>query len=445
MRCKIRRGLTIIAALAVALAGCAQHQAASLVPLERSYAAPQYQQNPSGATSDLNRNEERLIYSFPRWRRGGLPIAGLVAGDRGEMFGATVFGGTGDCHDVYPGCGIVFKLTPAAGGFKESTAYNFKNHGDGGEPQSLVRDSRGALYGITSFGYQISPVLFRLVPCGYRFCETTLYRFSGLQNPEGSLTLTPDGSLYGTNASFASSYGMIFRFTPSAAGFTQRILFQFDGANGIDPRSPLLVDSSGVIYGTTSQGGTGSAPECLGGGCGTIFMLTPSASGYTETVLYNFNGINDGAFPNALVSDGSGTFYASAGLSAGDACVDGGCGTLFSFNLRTRKLKVLYQFTRSGLWFPDSALTFKAPGTFYGTTSQNGLGDTGNGGVFKLERSGKRFVESTVHTFAGSPGDGQFPRGGLLLGPTGNALYGTTFWGGKGAGTVFQLLQKDEK
>jgi hypothetical protein len=276
MRCKIRRCPTIIAALAVAVTACAQDQAASFVPSGLSYAAPQYRQNPSGATSDVKRNEERLIYRFPRWRRGGLSVAGLVAGDRGEMYGATLFGGTGHCHDVYPGCGIVFKLTPEGDGFKETTAYHFKNHGDGAEPQSLVRDGRGALYGITSLGYQITPVLFRLLPCGNRLCETTLYQFGGAQNPFGSLTLTADGSLYGTDLSFGSSYGMIFRFTPSAAGFTERILYQFNGSNGTDPRSPLLVDSSGTIYGTTSQGGTGSAAECLGGGCGTIFMLTPS-------------------------------------------------------------------------------------------------------------------------------------------------------------------------
>lgn len=442
MRRKIRRCPMIIVTLAAALAGCAQQQAALFVPSDRLYPSPEYQQRSSSLTSDVEPVEqklERLVYSFPRWRRGGLPVAALVAGDRGEMYGATVFGGTGGCHDVYPGCGVVFKLTPEGGGFKESTAYNFRNQGDGGGPQSLVRDRRGALFGITSFGYMMSPVLFRLVPCGNRFCETTLYQFGGVQNPSGSLTLTSDGSLYGTNTSFASSYGSIFRFTPSAAGFTERILFQFNGSNGIDPRSPLLVDSSGVIYGTTSQGGTNSAPECLGRGCGTIFMLTPSASEYTETVLYDFKGTDDGAFPDALVSDGSGTFYASAGLSGGTACVDGGCGTLFSFNLRTRKLKVLYHFTRSGLWFPDSQLTFNPPGTFYGTTSQNGLGATGNGGVFELERKGNGFVETTVHTFAGSPRDGQFPRGGLLLAPAGKMLYGTTFWGGKGAGTVFQV------
>lgn len=417
-------------ALAVALAGCVQQQAAPIIPPQGSYTAPR------------DRQQERIIYNFPGWRRGGLPIAGLVAGVRGEMYGATLYGGTGHCQDVYPGCGVVFKLTrEPGGGFKESTAYNFQNQGDGSEPQGVVRDPHGVLYGITSYGYLTTPVLFRLVPAGNGFVETSLYRFAGLENPSGSLTLAPDGSLYGTDESFASIYGMIFRFTPSATGFTEQILYQFKNVlNGLDPRSPLLVDSSsGIIYGTTSQGGTGSAPECLGGGCGTIFMLTPSATGYTETVLYDFKGTDDGAFPNALVSDGSGTFYASAVLSGGSACIDGGCGTLFSFKLKTRKLKVLYQFARGGLWFPDSQLIFDRTGALYGTAAQNGYSGSSNGGVFKLARSGSGFVESTLHTFSGSPNDGQFPRGGLLLGPAGKAVYGTTFWGGKGIGSVFEV------
>ncbi|HEY2476959.1 MAG TPA: choice-of-anchor tandem repeat GloVer-containing protein [Candidatus Cybelea sp.] len=420
--------LTLAGVLAVALAACIQQQAAPFIPSAVSYAAPE------------GRQQERLIYNFPRWRRGGLPEAGLVAGDRGEMYGATDFGGKGHCHDVYPGCGIVFKLTSQrGGGFKESTAYNFQNDGDGSGPQGLVRDRRGALYGLTSYGYMTNPVLFRLAPTASGFVETTIHQFGGLENPSGSLTITPDGSLYGTDASFSSSYGMIFRFVPSGKGFTEQILYQFkNGVTGIDPTAPLLIDSSGTIYGTTSQGGTGYAPECLGGGCGTIFMLTPSGDAYAETVLYDFKGTDDGAFPNPLVSDGSGTFYASAGWSGGSACIDGGCGTLFSFNLKTRKLKVLHHFTRSGLWAADSKLIFDRTGALYGTAAQNGFG-VSNGGVFKLARRGNGFVESTIHAFAGSPNDGQFPRGGLLLGPAGKAVYGTTFWGGKNIGTVFEV------
>lgn len=371
-----------------------------------------------------------------------LPSAGLVARDRGAMYGVTLYGGTGGCDDIYPGCGIVFKLTPEGRGFRERTVYTFQNQGDGTGPMGLVRDRHGALYGLTTPGHSTTQVLFRLAPSRNGFSETTLYQFSSPQYPWGTLTLTADGSLYGTGLGIKTGTdGMIFRFTPHGKRFKEQLLYQFNGLNGMNPRSPLLIDSSGVIYGTTAQGGTGpSGPECLGGGCGTIFMLRPSSSGYTETLLYSFKGTDDGAYPNALVSDGAGTFYGTATRSGGYACGNYGCGTIFSFRLATRKLTVLYTFTHSGLWAPNSQLVRDHAGSLYGTAVGSGFGySSENGGVFNLTQRGSGFVESTLHTFAGSPKDGQFPNPGLLLGPAGKALYGTTYWGGHNIGTAFEV------
>ncbi|MBV9102242.1 MAG: hypothetical protein JO060_01560, partial [Candidatus Eremiobacteraeota bacterium] len=114
---------------------------------------------------------ERLIYDFPsNWLRGGLPAAGLIAGDRGAMYGSTVFGGTGACNDIYPGCGTVFELAPARGGFKQTVVYDFQRNGDGAGPAELVRDRSGVLYGITSTRPHL---LFRLIPSLSRYLEST--------------------------------------------------------------------------------------------------------------------------------------------------------------------------------------------------------------------------------------------------------------------------------
>ena len=56
----------------------------------------------------------------------------------------------------------------------------------------------------------------------------------------------------------------------------------------------LLLDAQGNLSGTTSSGGSSSACQ---GGCGTVFMLTPNGSGWTETVIYNFTGGADGGPP----------------------------------------------------------------------------------------------------------------------------------------------------
>jgi uncharacterized repeat protein (TIGR03803 family) len=386
---------------------------------------------------------ERLIYDFPgSWIHGGLPGTGLIAGDRGEMYGTTVFGGTGHCNDIYPGCGTVFALTPWRGGFKQSVIYNFRREEDGFGPDSLVRDRTGTFYGLAKI-HRNRPSLFRIAPSASGYSETTLYRFPNIQLPSGQLTIGPDGAIYGADISFTTqheyTYGMIFRFTQSGGSVTQRILYNFlTVSEGVSPRAPLVVDNAGVIYGATAFGGTTIGTDCINRGCGTIFKLTPKRSGYEFETLYRFTGGNDGFLPSALVRDASGIFYGVTSFG-GSKCPNGSCGTIFAFNAATQTHTVLYDFTSGGLWYPGGdPLALDATGALYGTTGQYGANNQ-NGGIFKLAPTPTGYVESVAHVFAGSPSDGNTSMGGLLLGPSGKALYGTTYWGGNGIGTAFEL------
>ncbi|MBV9102469.1 MAG: hypothetical protein JO060_02700 [Candidatus Eremiobacteraeota bacterium] len=98
----------------------------------------------------------------------------------------------------------------------------------------------------------------------------------------------------------------------------------------------------------------------------------------------------------------------------------------------------MYAFTSTGLWLPNGPVTIGAHGGIYGTAAQYGANNA-NGGVFNLTPTSSGYIESAVHLFTGSPNDGNSPNGGLLLDPNRQALYGTTYWGGNGIGTVFQL------
>jgi len=103
-------------------------------------------------------------------------------------------------------------------------------------------------------------------------------------------------------------------------------VWSFDGADGNGPSGPVVFDSNGAIYGTTEIGGTSNS--------GTVFELTPPAQpggAWTENVLYNFTGGNDGRQPSHGVvfgPDGAlyGTTYNGGGTLA--AC-GGGCGVVF--------------------------------------------------------------------------------------------------------------------
>ncbi len=83
--------------------------------------------------------------------------------------------------------------------------------------------------------------------------------------------------------------------------------------DGDEPSSGLIQDASGNLYGTTFDGGVYD----LYGDGGTVFELTPSGTGYTETVLYSFCAqssptiaCTDGSPPEGgLIEDASGNFF----------------------------------------------------------------------------------------------------------------------------------------
>ena len=67
------------------------------------------------------------------------------------------------------------------------------------------------------------------------------------------------------------------------------MLYSFTGPpdNGANPGFGVLFDEAGNIYGSTQVGGADKV--------GVDVELSPSGSGYVESVLYSFAGSPDGA------------------------------------------------------------------------------------------------------------------------------------------------------
>jgi uncharacterized repeat protein (TIGR03803 family) len=113
----------------------------------------------------------------------------------------------------------------------------------------------------------------------------------------------------------------------------ETVLYSFTGGtDGGYPFAGLIADKHGALYGVTLQGGGGGNCAALSSaGCGIVFKLTPPANGRTvwkETVLYTFcslPGCIDGAFPQAdLIADKQGALY---GTTQGGG--SGNHGTVF--------------------------------------------------------------------------------------------------------------------
>jgi uncharacterized repeat protein (TIGR03803 family) len=198
---------------------------------------------------------------------------------------------------------------------------------------------------------------------------------------------------------------------------TLTVLYNFTGgADGAYPWAGLIRDKDGNLYGTTTAGGPSNA--------GTVFKLDTAGK---ETVLHSFT-YSDGAGPLAgLVRDKVGNFYGTAyqGGSYGD-------GTVFKLDTAGKET-VLHSFTYSdgaGLW---SGLVMDKAGNLYGTAVEGG--SYGYGTVFKLDRTGN---ETVLYNFTGGA-DGAYPEAALVRDKDGN-LYSTTSLGGPyGYGTVFKL------
>lgn len=261
-----------------------------------------------GVVFKLNQSHtESVLYDFPGGASGGFSDVGLVVDSAGNLYGTTFNGGAN-------GFGTVFKLAP---GGAHSVLHSFAGT-DGANPQAgLVRDTAGNLYGTTlNGGSSGDGVVFKVAPSGV---ETVLHDFVGAptdgSGPAAGLLRDAAGNLYGTtNAGGSAGNGAVFKIDPSG---TETILYNFQGgADGRDPSAVLVEDSKGDLFGTTQFGGSG---PCLFSGCGVIFEVTPAG---VETVVHSFSGFpTDGAIPfGGLIADSSGNLYGTTSQGGASNC-----------------------------------------------------------------------------------------------------------------------------
>jgi uncharacterized repeat protein (TIGR03803 family) len=306
----------------------------------------------------------------------------------------------------------------------------------------MISDSSGNLYGTTrSGGDSDVGTVFKLAPTGSGgYTESVLHAFTGSSdgaNPVGRLLMDSQGNLYGTTEFGGSNNtGTVFKLSPSGGGYTESILYSFAaGSDGANPVACLIMDTTGNLYGTTAYGGGSSINSN-----GTVFKLAPNGSGgYTESVLYRFTGGSDGANPfGGLIMDTAGNLYGTTYYGGGSQN-DGDVFKLAPNGSGGYTESVLYSFTGGDGANSLADLMLDTGGNLYGTTQSGGSNNSGT--VFMLSpNGGGGYTESVLYSFtAGS--DGSVPTAGLIMDSTGS-LYGTAAYsgsGGFGYGTVFEI------
>ncbi len=92
---------------------------------------------------------ESVLYSFKGGTDGASPISSLVADSAGNFYGTTSDGGASNCS-----CGVIFKMSRGSTGkWTESVVYRFPGKPSPGFAYNgMIRDAAGNLYGATVHG-----------------------------------------------------------------------------------------------------------------------------------------------------------------------------------------------------------------------------------------------------------------------------------------------------
>jgi hypothetical protein len=286
---------------------------------------------------------------------------------------------------------------------------------DGANPAALLSDSSGNLYGITS--------------------------------------IAGNSSNTACTSSIGNGCGTVFRLTHTNSGWQETTLYRFTG--GSDGREPidLAIDAAGNLYGVAQQGG--DSTRCGPHGCGTVFELKPTSTGWQFRRLHSFTGGHDGASPNSIALDAAGNLYVTAQTGGNTDCNGQGCGTLFrlqatSSGFQPSTIRVFdWTFTNQQAANPESKVIFDSQGNLYGVAgggTYNDVWSTTFGVVYELSPSSVgQWKETILYSFCPAEDvacdDGAMPVGKLTFDSAGN-LFGTTLSGGPlASGNVFELTQ----
>ena len=349
---------------------------------------------------------KNILHTFPGNRSdGGYPVGTLAIDAAGNLYGVTEQGGSGPCNTILgAGCGVVYRLSPGVNNtFSYTILYNFGvgfASDDGNYPNAgVVLDSAGNLYGTTQFGGDFfcdCGIVYQLQPNAQPpWTEHILYTFIGISQggsdvsfPASSVALDRNGNIFGSTSGGGDvncnlGCGGVYELIPNGDGTYQEVVLDIfhGGRDGAQPEGGVIVDGKGDIFGSTEFGGGGTGCNNGDSGCGTIFVLRNTPTGFQRKTIFRFNGSN-GYAPSADLIFGPNHSLLGT-VQAGGADNFGLVFRLTSSPTGWRQA-ILYEFTggQDGAG-PLSALLPDGKGGFYGTTNDGG-GIPDAGTVFLL-------------------------------------------------------------
>lgn len=374
---------------------------------------------------------DQILHSFSG-TDGSHANGTLVFDQAGNLYGTTQQGGTG-CGGR--GCGLVFELSPQAGGTWSYQVIHTFGGAYGETPLwGLVVDSDGNLYGTTAYGGANNfGIVFELQPSNAGWSEHLLYSFTGVDdggNPSTGVVLDAFGNLYGTTTTGAANkQGTVFELVKSGSSWSPKILLDLYNIDGTGP-SPLVFDPAGNLYGTATAGGFNMNHKR-----GTVFELSPSSGGtWTASVIFAFTGPETaGYYPaGGVVFDKTGNIYGTAESGGYGDAFGGSIYELLSPSWEQEIWDVFERFPAQP-HPPLSPVALDSADNIYVALSGDGA-SVCYGSILKIGKS-----VYGIYNFGGTSADGHFPLGGIVLDAQNNVYGATSAGGGAGYGTIFEV------
>jgi uncharacterized repeat protein (TIGR03803 family) len=377
-----------------------------------------YQLNPTSGSGTGTVSSEPVLKTLATFTgdNGALPNSPLVSDSAGDLFGTTLWSGSGASTIT---ASVIYEIAKTADGYGPATItlYNFAGDPNGSPNSPLVADPSGDLFGTTSGG-----TVFELgkTASGYASAPATLATF-GSSGPAG-LIMDSSGDLIGvTRTGGANGDGSIFEIAKTAGGYasTPTTLANFDGTNGSMP-ADLLLDSSGDIFGVAADSN----------GSSIVFELAHTGQGYASapvTVATIANNAPSG-FSEAVTGlsiDTSGNLFGTAVYNPAPAPMDNGPSSGMVFEIA--KTASGYESTSTTLatgFVPWSGVTVDGAGNLWGTSRS---------GIFELPKEANGYAATPTII------NGVEPVQPLLADSNGNLFDVSSIGTYLSEGTVFEL------
>jgi uncharacterized repeat protein (TIGR03803 family) len=347
------------------------------------------------------------LYSFADSSGSGTtPRAALIIGADGAMYGT--------CRDSGEyGLGTIYRFT-FDNNFTRLASFTGTNGASPTEP--LVLGTNGLLYGIATGGTNGLGVVFRFSTGQPQvlldFASLAAATLFSSAEPSALLLNPNDGLFYGT----CRKGGFVGPFTSSGSVFslshsgTIRLLHAFPFSEGGGPNS-LLLGRDGVLYGSTTAGGTN--------GQGMVFAITTNG---TFRQVIHFKSNVTGSSPHLCLQASDGSFYGSTFLGPA-------AGLASLFKLTTNGILTTLGNLSGSPFGNDNIVPnmVETPNGIYGDTRGFGHSYT-----FRIGTDGAVGIITNLWPEIGGPT-------GFLLAPNGS-IYGAAAAGGTNLqGAIFKM------